>query len=154
MLRQSGAQTAGPGDLYLLGTVDCGRLRLHAVGTAEPDAARLGSDLAGRWRCFCRCRSRGLALWPHSLANIPASAWAGLLYVSFISQFFAFFVFNAAMAIGGVSRVGQLMLLQPFVIVALAAPVNGEPIQLVTLAYAAAVVATVAIGQRMRVTRG
>jgi hypothetical protein len=34
------------------------------------------------------------------------------------------------------------------------APVNGEPIQLVTLAYAAAVVATVAIGQRMRVTRG
>ena len=58
------------------------------------------------------------------------------------------------MAIGGVSRVGQLMLLQPFVIVALAAPVNGEPIQLVTLGYAAAVVATVAIGQRMRVTRG
>src|SRR4029077_16284308 len=92
--------------------------------------------------------------WPHSLANIPASAWAGLLYVSFISQFFAFFVFNAAMAIGGVSRVGQLMLLQPFVIVALAAPVNGEPIQFVTLAYAAAVVATVIIGQRMRVERG
>ena len=71
-----------------------------------------------------------------------------------ISQFFAFFVFNAAMAIGGVSRVGQLMLLQPFVIVALAAPVNGEPIEFATLAYAAAVVATVIVGQRMRVTRG
>jgi len=47
-----------------------------------------------------------------------------------------------------------LMLLQPFVIVALAWPVNGEPIELETLAYAAAVVATVIVGQRMRVKRG
>jgi drug/metabolite transporter (DMT)-like permease len=46
------------------------------------------------------------------------------------------------------------MLLQPFVIVLLAAPVNGEPIRLTTLAYAAAVVATVVIGQRMQIRRG
>jgi hypothetical protein len=45
------------------------------------------------------------------------------------------------------------MLLQPFVIVALAAPVNGEPIQFVTIAYAAAVVVTAIVGQRMRVER-
>ncbi len=86
-----------------------------------------------------------LALW-------PAWAWAPR-YVALISQFLAFFVFNAAMALGGVARVGQLMLLQPFVIVALAWPVNGEPIRAGTLFYAAAVVATVAIGQRMRVKR-
>ena len=85
---------------------------------------------------------------------MPLPAWAGLGYVSFVSQFFAFFVFNAAMAMGGVARVGQLMLLQPFVIVALAAPVNGEPVRLSTLAFAAAVVGAVLIGQRMRVTRG
>ena len=66
------------------------------------------------------------ALWPPALDQIPVSAWAGLAYVSFISQFFAFFVFNAAMAMGGVARIGQLMLLQPFVIVALSVPVNGE----------------------------
>jgi drug/metabolite transporter (DMT)-like permease len=54
----------------------------------------------------------------------------------------------------GVARVGQLMLLQPFVIVALAALVNDEPIRLTTLAYAAAVVAAVVIGQRMQVRRG
>jgi hypothetical protein len=35
----------------------------------------------------------------------------------------------------------------------LAALVNREPIRLMTLAYAAAVVATVLIGQRMRVKR-
>ncbi len=58
------------------------------------------------------------------------------------------------MAMGGVARMGQLMLLQPFVIVALAWPVNGEPLEVRTLAYAAAVVATVIIGQRMRVKHG
>ena len=85
---------------------------------------------------------------------MPPEGWAGLAYVSFVSQFFAFFVFNAGMAMAGVARVGQLMLLQPFLIVALAAPVNGEPIRISTLAYAAAVVAVVVIGQRMRVKRG
>jgi hypothetical protein len=37
---------------------------------------------------------------------------------------------------------------------ALAALVNDEPIRLTTLAYAAAVVAAVVIGQRMQVRRG
>jgi hypothetical protein len=36
--------------------------------------------------------------------------------------------------------------------VALALPVNGEPINIEALLFAAAVVATVLIGQRMRVT--
>ena len=49
-----------------------------------------------------------------------------MAYVGFVSQFFAFFVFNAAMAMAGVARIGQLMLLQPFVIVVLAALINSE----------------------------
>jgi drug/metabolite transporter (DMT)-like permease len=87
------------------------------------------------------------------LDHIGLPAWAGLAYVSFVSQFFAFFVFNAAMALAGVARAGQLMLLQPFVIVALAAPVNGEPIRVDTLGYAGAVFVVVLVGQRMRVRR-
>jgi drug/metabolite transporter (DMT)-like permease len=58
------------------------------------------------------------------------------------------------MAMAGVARVGQLMLLQPFVIVVLASLVNGEPVRLATLGYAAAVVIVVMIGQRMRIRRG
>ncbi len=65
-----------------------------------------------------------LALWPHDLSAMPLPAWGGLAYVGLISQYFAFFVFNAAMAMSGVARVGQLMLLQPFVIIALATLVN------------------------------
>src|SRR5262245_30815696 len=93
------------------------------------------------------------ALWPPAIERIPLSAWSGLAYVSFISQFFAFFVFNAAMAMGGVARVGQLMLLQPFVIVALSLPVNVEQFDVSRLLYAAAVVLVVLVGQRMGVSR-
>lgn len=141
------------GDLFLLGTIVSGAFGYTLSG-------RLSRTLPG-WEVICwqvvlflpLTVLTAALLWPKSLAGVPAQAWAGLVYVSFISQFFAFFVFNAAMAMGGVARVGQLMLLQPFVIVALAAPVNGEPLRLSTVAYAAAVVATVVIGQRMRVMR-
>ena len=142
------------GDLYLLGTIVAGAFGYTLSG-------RLSRKLPGweviSWQVALFLPASALAallLWPRDLAAVPAPAWAGLGYVSFVSQFFAFFVFNAAMARGGVARVGQLMLLQPFVIVALAAPVNGEPVRLSTIAFAAAVVGAVLIGQRMRVTRG
>src|SRR6185437_7290338 len=92
-----------------------------------------------------------MVLWPPALHGVMTPAWLALAYVSLVSQFFAFFVFNAAMALGGVARIGQLMLLQPFVIVALSVPVNGERFDISTLLYAAAVVATVIVGQRMQV---
>ena len=57
------------------------------------------------------------------------------------------------MAMAGVARIGQLMLLQPFMVVALAIPVNGERIDLETVLFATAVVVAVLVGQRMRVAR-
>lgn len=154
VLSHSEARTLAIGDVFLLGTVVAG-----AFGYAL--SGRLSIKIPGweviSWQVVAFLPLSALAtalLWPPSLTNVPWLAWAGLAYVSFVSQFSAFFVFNAAMALSGVARVGQLMLLQPFVIVALAAPVNGEPIELSTIAYATTVVATVIIGQRMRVKRG
>src|SRR4029078_1394744 len=92
-------------------------------------------------------------LWPANIAEAPASAWAGLAYVATVRMYLAFFVFNAAMALAGVSRIGQLTLLQPFVIVALSIPVNGEKFAPETVLFAAAVVVTVVVGQRMGVRR-
>lgn len=54
------------------------------------------------------------------------------------------------LALGGALRVSQTQLLQPFSILA-AIPLLGEPLDMVTLGFAAAVVATVAIGRRMPV---
>ncbi len=153
VLNQSEARTFALGDLYLFGTVFAG-----AFGYAL--SGRLTRTMPGweviSWQVALFLPfSAVLAflLRPHGLSDVPLGPWLGLAYVSLVSQFFAFFVFNAAMAMTGVARVGQLMLLQPFVIVVLAALVNGEPIRLTTLAYAAAVVATVLIGQRMTVKR-
>jgi drug/metabolite transporter (DMT)-like permease len=92
-------------------------------------------------------------LWPHNLALAPISAWAGLAYVATVSMYLGFFVFNAALAMAGVARASQVMLLQPFIIVALSIPVNGERFDPETLVFAGAVVAVVLIGQQMRVKR-
>jgi drug/metabolite transporter (DMT)-like permease len=153
VLSQREARTFALGDLYLFGTVLAG-----AFGYAL--SGRLSMSMSGweviSWQVAAflpLSTAMTLLLWPHDFSDVPLRAWLGLAYVSLVSQFFAFFVFNAAMAMSGVARVGQLMLLQPFVIVMLAALVNGEPIRLRTLAYAAGVVATVVVGQRMPVRR-
>jgi drug/metabolite transporter (DMT)-like permease len=153
VLREDGGAGFAVGDLFLLGTVLSGALGYTLSG-------RLSLRMPG-WEVICWqvaaflpfSALAAITLWPQSFASVGVGALAGFAYVSLVSQFFAFFVFNAAMALGGVARIGQLMLLQPFVIVALAAPVNGEPARLSTFLYAAAVVATVIVGQRARVQR-
>jgi drug/metabolite transporter (DMT)-like permease len=145
------ARTFALGDLYLVGTVLTG-----AFGYAL--SRRLSRVMPGwevvSWQVVTFLPIFALitlALWPHDLGGIPIAAWGGLAYVGLVSQYLAFFVFNAAMAISGVARVSQLMLLQPFVILGLAALVNGEPARPSTFAYAGAVVATVFVGRRMSV---
>jgi drug/metabolite transporter (DMT)-like permease len=54
------------------------------------------------------------------------------------------------LAMGGIARVSQVQLLQPFVTFALAAYFNDETITLQIVLFAAAVVATVAISTRTR----
>jgi drug/metabolite transporter (DMT)-like permease len=48
-------------------------------------------------------------------------------------------------------RVSQVQMVQPFLALLLAVPVLGEPLQAMTLVFAAAVVAVVFIGKRMSV---
>ncbi len=153
VLSRPQARAFALGDLFLLGTVVSG-----AFGYAL--SGRLSRRMPGwevvSWQVIGFLPLSIMAmllLWPHSLAAVPLEAWAGLAYVGLVSQYFAFFVFNAAMTAAGVARVGQLLLLQPFVIVLLAALVNDEPLRLSTLAHAVAVVATVLVGQRMAVKR-
>jgi drug/metabolite transporter (DMT)-like permease len=153
MLRRSEGESFSAGDLFLLGTVASGAL-------GYTFSSRLAAQMPGweviSWQVVIFLPLAALAsfaLWPANIASVPISSWAGLGYVGFVSQYTAFFVFNAALAIGGIARVGQLMLLQPFAIVALALPINGEPINVETILFATAVVATVLIGQRMRVVR-
>ena len=153
IFRRSASVILSAGDLFLLGTVASGALGYTFSGRL---AARMPGWEVISWQVVIFLPLAAVAtfaLWPANIASVSISSWAGLGYVGFVSQYTAFFVFNAALAIGGIARVGQVMLLQPFAIVALALPVNGEPINIETILFAAAVVATVLIGQRMRVVR-
>ncbi len=94
-----------------------------------------------------------LAAWRAIEAGVAASprAWLSFGYTAVMSQLIGFFFWYRGLAQGGVARVGQVQLLQPFLTVLFAAWVASEPLEASTLAFAIAVIATVAIGQRTRV---
>jgi drug/metabolite transporter (DMT)-like permease len=90
-------------------------------------------------------------LWPDNLASVPLPSWVGLLYVALISQYLGFWLWNTALAVGGVARMGQLQLLQPFATLGLAALILGETIDLRMISFATAVMVVVALGLKARV---
>ena len=92
-----------------------------------------------------------IALRPDAPASVPWPSWASLLYLALVSQYFGFFLWNSALAAGGVARIGQVQLLQPFATLAIAALMLGEAIDLRMIVFATAVVAVVALGMKARV---
>lgn len=75
-------------------------------------------------------------------------AWGAFLYLALISQLFGFFLWNRGLALGGITRVSQLQLLQPFLTLFLAARLLQEHVDGWTFSSAAAVVLLVALGRR------
>lgn len=68
------------------------------------------------------------ATLPDHWGNISAPAWISLAYVSIFSMLVGFVFWYRGLALGGIARVGQLQLLQPFFGLFLAAAFLGEPI--------------------------
>jgi drug/metabolite transporter (DMT)-like permease len=89
-----------------------------------------------------------VALWPPDATTVRWTSWAGLLYTGIVVQFIAYALWNVALAVGGVARVGQLQVLQPFFTIAIAAIVLGETVGPDTVLFAAAVVFVVALSRR------
>jgi drug/metabolite transporter (DMT)-like permease len=77
----------------------------------------------------------------------PASAWTGFAYVCVVSQWLGMFAWYKGLAAGGISRVGQLQLLQPFCTVFFSAVLLGETVTLAMIVAAAVVVGSVALGR-------
>jgi drug/metabolite transporter (DMT)-like permease len=90
-----------------------------------------------------------MATWP----VVPAApaAWAGFAYVTLISMWLGFFAWYRGLAEGGVLRVSQVQLAQPFVALLAAVPLLGERLDLQTAGFALAVAAVVFVGRRMPV---
>jgi drug/metabolite transporter (DMT)-like permease len=94
-----------------------------------------------------------LWLWPADVAMVRPSAWLGFAYVSVFSMWLGFFAWYRGLALGGVVRVSQVQLLQPFLAILFAVPVLGEPLQPAALACALAVIALVFVSRRTAVHR-
>ena len=148
-LRQGGGALSA-GDLLLFGAVAA-----SAIGYAF--SGKLTASMPG-WEVISWALVIALPLslpvavftLPADLGQIAPKPWLALLYVALFPQWIGFFAWNAGLAIGGIARVSQMQLLQPFITFALAAVFIGETITPQIMLFAAAVVVTVAISTRTR----
>jgi drug/metabolite transporter (DMT)-like permease len=96
-----------------------------------------------------------VTIWLGWSYGVTASlkAWIGFGYVSLFSMFIGFFFWYKGLALGGIARVGQVQLLQPFLTLLGAALILGESLDARNFLFAVAVIAVVAIGRCMSVKR-
>jgi drug/metabolite transporter (DMT)-like permease len=80
----------------------------------------------------------------------PAAAWAGFAYVSVVSMFLGFFAWYRGLAEGGIAAVGQVQLLQPFLTIFASALLLDERIDGATIVAAVLVIASIALGRRVK----
>jgi drug/metabolite transporter (DMT)-like permease len=93
--------------------------------------------------------------WIAPPVNWAASsrAWSGFAFVSVFSMFLGFFAWNKGLALGGIAKVSQVQLIQPFVALAGAAALLGEVIGWREIGFASLVVVIVGAGRWTRVGR-
>jgi len=143
-----GAEASLAGDLLMVGAI-----LLCGLGYAE--GAALSRRLGG-WQVICWALALtlpvmaviALATQPASWAGIGAPAWLGLAYVSLFSMLIGFVFWYRGLVLGGIARVGQLQLLQPFFGLALSGLLLGEPIAWTMIAATGLVVLCVAGAKR------
>ena len=85
--------------------------------------------------------------------NFAPGIWLSFIYVSVISQFLGFLPWYKGLALGGIARVGQTQLLQPFFTLAASALLLGEIVDGRTVAFAVAVCVVVAVGRSLNIAK-
>jgi len=85
--------------------------------------------------------------------NASPIAWTSFIYLSLFSMFIGFFFWYEGLAIGGIARVSQVQLTQPFCTLVAASVLLGDSLTVMNLVFAFLVVSTVILGKRMVVKR-
>lgn len=130
-----------------------------AAGIGYAEGARLSRALGGlQVISWALVYAAPLLLIPVALAaphtlDVPLRSWAGFIYVTVISQFLGFIPWYRGLALGGIAKVGQTQLLQPFLTILGAMLLLGERSDAFTWLIAALVVAVVALGRHAPVAR-
>jgi drug/metabolite transporter (DMT)-like permease len=147
------ALISGGGSLRWADLAMFGAVGAAALGYAE---GAVLSRTFGSWQviCWSLLLSTPILLpivWQHA----PSDLWAvetkpmlGFLYVSVFSMFLGFFAWYRGLALGGIARIGQLQLVQPFLTILASFILLGENLTIETIGFAAAVISCVALGKR------
>jgi drug/metabolite transporter (DMT)-like permease len=136
------------GDLLMIGAI-------LLCGLGYADGATLSRRLGG-WQVISWALLLSLPVMavlaavtlPGTFDGVALPAWIGLAYVSVFSMLVGFVFWYRGLALGGISGVGQLQLLQPFFGLALAGLLLGEPVAWSMIAVTALVVICVAGAKR------
>ena len=155
------ALSQGGGALHAADLLMFGAVAAGAVGYAE--GGKLSRTLGGpETICWALLLAAPLVApllawrWHagmDSLAGVGAAAWLGLAYVTVFSMVIGFFFWYRGLALGGIARVGQVQLLQPFLSLVSAALLLGEALTLHNSLFALAVIGVVFAGRRLQVRR-
>jgi len=144
-----GGGSFGAGDFALVGAIGAASIG-YAVG------ARLAIEMGG-WQVISWALVLALPFSivpmlqhaPDGWREAPVSVWLGFAYLCAVSQYFGFFLWYKSLALGGIARVSQVQLLQPFVTFAVAAAFFGESLTPGALLALLGVSVAVALGRRM-----
>jgi drug/metabolite transporter (DMT)-like permease len=148
----SGSGTIRLADLALLGAV-------AAAGLGYAEGAVL-SRTFGSWQVICWSLILSTPMLfpivvqhaPSDFSSVSSGAVMAFLYVSIFSMFLGFFAWYRGLSLGGVARVGQVQLLQPFLTILASALFLDEHLTITTLGFTAGVIACVAMGKRTQIT--
>jgi drug/metabolite transporter (DMT)-like permease len=149
----SGAGSIRSTDWALLGAVAAASL-----GYAE--GAILARSI-GAWQVICWSLVLSVPVLlpivlqhlPVSLAAVSSNAWWGFIYVSVFSMFLGFFAWYRGLALGGIARVGQMQLIQPFLTILASVVLLGEQLTVTTIGFAMGTIGCVALGRRVAIDR-
>jgi len=81
---------------------------------------------------------------------VSTPAIISFIYVGLVSMYIGFFFWYGGIALGGVARVGQVQLLQPFLTLVGAYFLLNEPITAMNVGFALSVLAVVVMGKKTR----
>ncbi|MDX2256988.1 MAG: DMT family transporter [Pseudanabaenaceae cyanobacterium bins.39] len=143
----SGTGTLSFADLALLGSVITASFS-YAEGTIL--ARNFGSWQVICWSLVLVFPILFPIVWfyaPSSLAIVSGNAWMGFLYVSIFSMFLGFLAWYHGLFLGGIAKIGQLQLIQPFLTILASAVLLKEPLTISTIGFASGVILCVAMGR-------
>ena len=148
MLLHDQGQILQIGDLYMIAAVlICG------LGYAE--GGKLSRELGG-WQVICWALTIMLPIMlvlsfiyaPSNYSAIQTAPILGLIYVALFSTLIGFFFWYKGLALGGISKVGQIQLIQPFIGMVLSAVILHENIDLAMIIVSIAVVIFVGLAKK------